>query len=434
MNYDLIIIGGGAAGMMAAISARRHHQDLSIAIVDRTFALGRKILVCGAGRCNVTNKNLDLDAEKRYYGASKEFVRSVIDQFGYKHIISFFSDLGVEMYLERKTSIGKLFPITNQASTITEMLIDELERNNIDIFLQTEVIHVSNQQDGFILKTKYIPQKTEIIDYSVNEINEMNAKALILSAGGMSYPSLGSNGSGYNIAEDLGHTIVEPVPAALPVESKNELSYYLQGQKLDVEATTIIDGKEIKSSIDEVMFTKYGLSGPAILNVSREISVQLNRLRKGNVKVRLNFFPEMSRKEAEEFLKERWEKRPNQVLEKSLYGLFPNKVVMAFVDVARVDPYLEVSKLSKKQIDSLLNVLTSFEAPIHATKGWNEAEFTAGGVSSDEINPKTMQSNLIKKLYFAGEIVNVDGDVGGFNLSWAWSSGFVAGKMKGFES
>lgn len=430
MKYDLIIIGGGAAGMMAAISARRHHPDLTIAILDRTFALGRKILVCGAGRCNVTNKNLDTDAEKRYYGASKEFVRTVIDQFGYEEIVSFFSDLGAELYLERKTTIGKLFPITNQANTITEMLIDELARNNIEIFLQTEVVHVEKTKDGFIVQTKYIPLRTEIDYERTDKLSEMHSKALILSAGGMSYPTLGSNGSGYNIAEDLGHSIVDPVPAALPIESKNELSHYLQGQKLDVEVTTIIEGKEIKTSIDEVMFTKYGFSGPAILNVSREISVQLNRLRKGNVKVRLNFFPEKSRKEAENFLKERWKKRPTQMLEKSLFGLFPNKVVMAFVDVAHIDPYIEVSKLTKKQMNDLLDVLTNFEAPIHATKGWNEAEFTAGGVDTDEINPNTMQSNLIKNLYFAGEIVNVDGDVGGFNLSWAWSSGFVAGRLK----
>jgi predicted Rossmann fold flavoprotein len=427
MNYDLIIIGGGAAGIMAAISSKRNNPNLSVAIIDRTFALGRKILVCGAGRCNITNVNLDKSIEGHYYGASTDFIQSIFSQFSYKEILNFFDELGIGLYVERKTNIGKLFPVTDQAKTVTALLEDELDRLGVDVFLNTEVSEIKTKkinpkiQNNFEVNTQNLETKEFVIH---------NSSFVILSAGGKTYPALGSNGSGYHLVEKLGHNIIKPVPSALPVVSKNPLSQELQGTKLEIEVTSIIDGKELKTRTDDVMFTQYGLSGPAILNISREISIHINRENKSNVSIKLNFFPGKSYEEAMQFLKDRWSRRPNQSLEKSLFGIFPNKIPSAILKVLKLDKDLEVSKLSNQQIELLVKGLTGYIVPVNGTRGWNEAEFTAGGIDTKEVNEKTLESKIVPNLFFCGEILDVDGDVGGFNLSWAWSSGHVAGKLR----
>lgn len=424
-KYDVIIIGGGAAGMMAAISTKRHHPDKSVLIIDRTFELGRKILICGAGRCNITNLNLSTKIEDSYHGANDDFVKSVINEFGYKDIVNFFNDLGVELYVERKTNIGKLFPVTDQARTIVDMLNDEIERLGIDVILETEVIDV-NKNQNFEVICKEVDKSG---NYVSNIEKKFEAENLILSAGGKSYPALGSNGTGYGIAKKFGHTIIKPIPAALPIEAKSQLCHFLQGQKLEIEVTSIIEGKAVKTRTDDVMFKKYGLSGPAILNISREISVHFNREEKDNAYVRLNFFPEKNKQEVFELMKKRWEKRPDQTVEKSLYGLFPNKVARQLVIISENNPESKVSSLTDDQIENLVEVLNNYRIRVTGTRGWNEAEFTAGGIDSSEIKFKTLESKLEDKLFFCGEIIDVDGDVGGFNLSWSWASGFNVGKL-----
>lgn len=424
--FDIIIIGGGAAGMMAAISARRKFPTKSIAIIDRTFTLGRKILICGAGRCNITNINLDKNSTSSYYGAKHEFIKSIFDQFTYKDIVTFFNELGVELYVERKTDIGKLFPVTNQAKTITEMMLDEITRNKIQIFLNTEVTNVV-KNNKFIITTKSIDNKrAEAKGFA----SRFECNQLIISAGGKTYPALGSNGSGYNLLQDLGHNIIEPIPAALPLEGSNALTHLLQGQKTEIEVTSIIDDKEIKTRADDVMFTKYGLSGPAILNISREISVHFHREKKNNAAVKLNFFPGKSREEVEKTMNIRWAKRPEQSIEKSLYGLFPNKIAAGIIKYQNLPQEKNVCELSKIEKDKLIEALTNTRIKITGTRGWNEAEFTAGGVDSNEINLGTLLSKKVPGLYICGEIIDVDGDVGGFNLSWSWASGYVAGLLQ----
>lgn len=419
MKFDLIIIGGGAAGQMAAISAKRNNADLKVAIIDRTFALGRKILVCGAGRCNITNVNLDKSISDHYYGASKNFIESIFSQFNYKSITDFFNDLGIELYVERKTNIGKLFPVTDQAKTVTALLEDELERLGVEVFLNTEVTDIKKDFEIFELDSQNSEGKH--IKFLSNKV--------IISAGGKTYPALGSNGSGYTLTEKFGHTIIEPIPSALPLMAKNPLSQELQGMKMEIEVTSVIDNKNIKTRSDDVMFTQYGLSGPAILNISREISIHFNRERKNNAKVLLNFFPGKDRNQIEQDLKDRWGRRPEQTIEKSLFGLFPNKFPPVFLKILGIDKDLKVSEISQSDQNKIFDSLSHFEIKIDGTRGWNEAEFTAGGINSEEIESGTLESKKVKGLYFCGEIVDVDGDVGGFNLSWAWSSGFVAGKL-----
>ncbi len=417
-SYDLVVVGGGAAGMMASISAKKHHPNFKVALLDRTFALGRKILVCGAGRCNITNINLQAGVEGHYYGADTSFVRPVFSQFGYADIVEYFEDLGVELYVERKTTVGKLFPITDQAKTITAMLEDELERLGVEVMLNTEVKSIVSNNGSFTIGIS-----------NESPITELSSQYVILAAGGMTYPALGSNGSGYNLAEQLGHKLVTPVPSALPLEGKNDLSQELQGIKLEAEVTSIIAGKVVKSRVDDVMFTKYGLSGPAVLNISREVSLRINREQKHDVEIKLNLFPGKSSDDVKDLLSKRWRKRSEQTIEKSLYGLFPNKIAPVILKLININSTKLVKALSADEVEKLVEILSDYRIKISATRGWNEAEFTAGGVDTTELKPNTLESKLHKGLYLCGEILDVDGDVGGFNLSWAWVSGFVSGKL-----
>jgi hypothetical protein len=405
---------------MAAISAARAHPEYNVAIIDRTFALGRKILVCGAGRCNITNINLGKSVEDRYYGSDPQFIKSVFDQFGYQEIVNFFTDLGIELYVERKSEIGKLFPVTNQAHTVTALLDDELDRLKIKSFLNTEVTEVTRSEGKFKVSARNLADNSE---------TEFNSEYLILSAGGKTYPALGANGSGYELARKLGHKIIEPVPSALPLEGKSELSQDLQGVRMELQVTSFIGGNKIKSSTDEVMFTKYGLSGPAVLNVSREISIRINREHAADCEVELNFFPGLSTEQILAKFEARWGKRQDQTLEKSLFGIFPNKIPPVLLKLLGFDPLQSVGTLSADQKLKLVGALGSYRIKITATRGWNEAEFTAGGIDTTEVKQTTLESELVPQLYFCGEILNVDGDVGGFNLSWAWSSGWAAGKL-----
>lgn len=423
-KYDVVIVGGGAAGMSAAISCRRNHPKHSIVIIDRTFALGRKILVCGGGRCNLTNKHLDSNLKTHYNGTEYTFLESVFTQFPYEEIVSFFEDLGVELQEDRKSKSGKIFPITNQAKTITSLLIDELERNQITIFLNNECTSIEYKNESFHIMARNTASKGSSI-----KNDKIKAKKIILSAGSKTYPALGSNGSGYDLSRSLGHSIIKPVPSGLPLEGKNVLSQELQGIKITAEVTSYIEGKEGKKITDDLLFTKYGLSGSAILNISREISIHLNREKKKNCFVAINFIPGKSVEQVTRLLHKRWERRPNQSVEKSIFGILPNKVSGILLDSVKVEKNKPVDTLSKIEIINIVEALSNTKIQISGTRGWNEAEFAAGGVNTTEVKIGSLESKQQQGLYFCGEILDVDGEIGGYNLSWCWSSGWVAGKL-----
>jgi predicted Rossmann fold flavoprotein len=411
-KFDLVIIGGGAAGIIAAISAKRQFPQRKICLIDRTFTLGRKILVSGAGRCNITNINLDRDYKSRYYGADPQFIEQVFTKFGYQQIMDFFHELGIETYVERKTSIGKVFPITDSAKNVVAILEDELHLLDIQIRLNTEVTGIKKTNTTFTVTTN-------------NGVFE--SQKLIVATGGMTYPALGANGSSYSLLKKLGHTIQEPVPAALPLTAKDPLCHELQGVKLEAQVTSIIDGKAIKTKTDDVMFAQYGLSGPAILNVSREISLHCNREKQGGTEIAINFFPNKSLQEATTYMTKIWQARPLKTIEKSFWGLFPAKVSAAILKTINIPIDKSVKDLSENEKQSIMKRFVEYKIKISGTRGWNEAEFTAGGVETNEVNAATLESKIVPGLYFCGEILNVDGDIGGFNLSWAWSSGWIAG-------
>jgi len=390
-KFDVAVIGGGAAGMVAAISARR--KGASVVICEKMPRLGKKLLISGSGRCNLSNEKVD----ESYYNASgRSLVRSVLAKFGKDDILKFFKELGLEAYSED----GRIFPVTEQASSVLKVLEMELCRLSIATDLGFDAVRITTVGDGFLLESK--------------GGKKINCSRLIMTGGGKSYPALGSDGSCYKLAERFGHRIVEPVPAAVPLVVKDRLCHLLQGQKLRANAKAFIHGKYIGEAGGELLFTKYGLSGTAILDVSEEVSIAINRDGKKDVWLSVDMVPFMDAKALKDELCGRAERKTAP--EELLIGILPNRCVAALSDLCK-----------KSRCDAVAAALKDMRFKVLGTRGWNEAEFTAGGIDTAEVKESSLESRLKKNLYFAGEIIDVTGRRGGYNLAWAWASGFVAG-------
>ena len=391
MLYDIAVIGGGAAGIIASINAARVGK--SVVVCERMPVLGKKILATGNGRCNLLNDNL---SEEFYNPAARPLVKSVFDKFGKKEILDFFKDLGLETYSQD----GRIFPVTNQASSVLKVLEMELTRLKVPVELNFTCAGIS-----FSNKT---------IQVSSKEGKAVECRKIIITGGGKTYPALGSDGSVYEIARQLGHTIVEPVPSAVPLDVKDPLCQILQGQRILASAKSLIDGEEGHPGDCELLFTKYGFSGSCIIDISEDISIAINRDGKRNVSIILDLVPFMDQTTLKREILRR--KKMNIPAADLLVGILPNKCAAALGHIAERD-----------NLDSAVKVLKGMLFKVEGTRGWNEAEFTAGGITANEIQPGTLESKSKKGVYFAGEVLDVNGKRGGYNLAWAWASGWVAG-------
>lgn len=388
---SVCIIGAGASGIVAAISAKRRGAD--VLLVDRMDRIGKKILACGAGRCNLLNERLD---ESFYNEAARALVGSVLARFGLPLIKDFFRDIGLAMH----TEAGRVFPATGQSSSVLQVLSLQLKRLGIKVLTGFSVARIEGQTGGFIVRA--------------DNGGCVECKKIIVAAGGKSYPKLGSDGSGLRLAQSLGHSIIEPVPAAVPLITKDPLCQAVQGQRITAVVQAVIDGRVADRCEGDLLFTRYGVSGTAILDVSRQISVALHR-RSGSKAV---LVADLVPFKAADELKSEIARRRKQGFppEAFLAGILPEKFDRPYRPLAAgVTPDALVSGLKEKRFQ------------VSGTRGWNEAEFTAGGVSTGEIDHMTLESTRERGVYFCGEVIDVDGNRGGYNLAWAWASGFVAG-------
>ena len=389
-KFNIAVIGGGAAGIVAAISAGR--KGGRVVICEKMPKLGKKILISGGGRCNLSNEALD---ESHYNKDSRDLVRSVFARFGKDDISKLFKELGLEVYAED----GRVFPVTDQSASVLKVLEMELKRLAIGVEFGFEAADIAGG-DGFIVTSK--------------AGKKIKSDKLIITGGGKSYPALGSDGGCYALAKRFGHSIVEPVPVAVPLAVKDPLCHHLQGQKIKARAKSIVDGKVASEASGEILFTKYGLSGTAVLDISDEISIAIHRHKKNDVFISVDMVPFMEKAALEDELKRRMDRKVPA--EDMLAGILPNKFSYLFRDMFKApDPGKAASALKDRRFRVL------------GTRGWNEAEFTAGGVDAGEVKASTLESKMKKDLYFAGEILDVHGARGGYNFAWAWASGFVVG-------
>jgi predicted Rossmann fold flavoprotein len=394
-SFQVAVVGGGASGLTAAISAAR--AGAGVVICERSSRIGRKVLASGNGRCNLTNDRLD---SSFYNPASRKLVDSVFSRFGNDSIKSFFRGIGLLM----RSDEGRVFPVTNQAASVLKVLEDELVRLGVKVEKDFEVSDITS------------PKRAGSFCLSSTSGRSVEASSVVIACGGRSYPALGSDGAGYKLAERIGHKIVKPVPAAVPLTVKDPICHLLQGQKIEAAASCVVNGSVRMKAEGDLLFTRYGLSGTAILDISGAASIAIHREGEGDVQVEADMAPFMTETELESEISSRRSRRPGPA--DLLTGILPNKFSAAFRSEAQTkDPWRLVSSIKRRTFK------------VTGTRGWNEADFTSGGVDTASVDASTLASRMMPGVYFSGEVLDVDGRRGGYNLAWAWASGHVAGRM-----
>jgi len=399
----IAVVGGGASGLMAAIIAAR--KNATVTVYERCDRVGRKILATGNGRCNYTNIYADI---QNYHGENPNFINSAKEKFWVEDTKAFFEELGMLTKVEEN---GKAYPYSLQASAVLDVLRYEVERLGISVITDFEISQIKKENNEFLIKS-YNGQSA-------------SADKVIVAAGGKASPSLGSNGSGYDIAKLFGHKITKTFPSLVQVKTETQLVKALKGIK--TEADVIFKkGSVIQKSSGEVLFCDYGLSGPAIFNLSRLCTEY------DNGEIIIDLLPEIDYMQLRELLINRRSSQRN--LESFFVGMLNKKIGMTIMKYARVLPYQRLSDtITTKEIDLLCNAIKKFTLKVTGTMSWNNAQVTAGGIKTCEVDENTLESKLCKGLYFTGEILDIDGDCGGYNLQWAWTSGYVAGMSAASE-
>ncbi len=387
------IVGGGAAGLATAIFLARRAPHLRVAVIDGARRLGAKILVSGGGRCNVTNRSVTAGD---YWGGERRAIASVLAACPVEATVAFFEELGVRLHEEES---GKLFPDTNRARAVLDALLAEAARLGVSIATGERVSEVESL---------------------------LRSGPVVLATGGRSLPKSGSDGEGLRIAASLGHTIVETTPALAPLVLDGSFHPPLAGVSHDASLSVERDGRLVARLRGSLLWTHFGISGPAALDASRHW--HRAALAGGAVRVRLSFLPELDARAVEQALIEAASRRPTSSLRSALASLITAAVADAVLADVSVDPAIQMAQLPRVTRRTLAAALVGWELRVTGSRGYNFAEATAGGVALDEVNRATMESRVRPGLYLVGEMLDVDGRLGGFNFQWAWSSAWVAAR------
>ena len=396
-NKNTIIIGAGASGLVSAIVLAR--QKKRVTLLEQNNKIGKKILVSGNGRCNITNKNITLS---RFYSSNASFVQEVLKGYGFKEVKHFFHSIGLELTEEKE---GKMFPMSLQAYSVVELLEYEAKRLGVQICCNSKVIAIEKKNETFVLQTSQGEQK---------------ASHLILASGSSAYPQLGGSNAGYAFATKMGHSLIARYPSLVQLCSDETWVKECAGVKIVAEVTLYANKEQIVQKRGDILFTNYGISGLAILDLSREVSIRLASFE--YCELHLDIMPHFTKEKLTAFFLNCVNKNSFKPLSLWLQGVINKKLAHIIIKHAKTKALLE-KDLNTKEVKKLVHTLKNLKLSISDTKGFKNAEVATGGVDTTEVNPYTMESKIVKNLYFIGEILDVDGDRGGFNFHFAWVCG-----------
>ncbi|SFG07914.1 aminoacetone oxidase family FAD-binding enzyme [Oribacterium sp. WCC10] len=451
-RIDVAVIGAGAAGMMAAIEAAG--AGAKVLLIERNSQPGKKLATTGNGRCNYTNLDMTGLAGGKYRGQNPEFAEFALDAFGPERAVEWFCELGIEP----KYRGAYVYPNSDQASSMVMALWDEVIRAGVEVRFDTLIRRIRKERPADLKPqhkrkpdsaanleksanlaessaTSKYAEKAEASDGFVLEIegddSVIRAKKLIVATGSKAVPKTGSTGDGYVWAKSMGHSMVPVVPALTAVKCKGKQYKDMAGVRTDAKLTVKVGREIVATEEGELQLTDYGISGIPVFQISRYVAYGLREGKEAVVYI--NFLPHITDKKEEiyAYYKKRAERLSHRDMGGFFTGLLNQKLGNVLLQLANIDRKLPVSKLSEKQLNSLSALTVSYKAECEEVNPFANAQCAAGGITTSEVDPKTMESKLVKGLYFAGEILDIDGICGGYNLQWAWSSGYLAGRAAG---
>lgn len=401
-----LVIGGGAAGMFAAIAAAGNGHEVHV--YEKNEKLGKKLFITGKGRCNITNA-CDMETLFDAVVTNSKFLYSSFYGYTNQNVIDFFEQIGVKTKVERGE---RVFPESDHSSDVIRALEAEMRRRGVQIHLYTEVRRVVSDEGRFSF--------IELADGS-----QIKGDACIVATGGLSYQTTGSTGDGHRFAKENGHSVTPCMPALVPMTAKEDWVPRLQGLSLRNVSAVIYDGKKrLYEEFGEMLFTHYGVSGPLMLSAS---SIVGKKLREKELKLVIDLKPALSMEQLEKRVLRDFEENQNRQFKNAVGKLFPAKLIPVMIELSGIDEDKKVNIISREERQRFVSLIKNLPVTLTGLRGYNEAIITKGGVKVKEIDPGTMESKLVKGLYFAGEVLDLDAVTGGFNLQIAWSTGYAAG-------
>ncbi len=414
----VIVVGGGAAGMIAAVAAAEKGKQVSL--IEKNEKLGKKLFITGKGRCNVTNA-ADMDVLFANVCTNEKFLYSAFYQYDNQAVMGFLEKAGCPLKIERG---DRVFPVSDHSSDVIAAFQRELKKLGVEILLNTEVKELLLTDDAE-QETDDATGKSMVTGVKLANGNKMEADAVIVCTGGISYPSTGSTGDGHRFAESTGHKMVECRPSLVPLETAEQWCKDLMGLSLRNVSIRMMTGKkEIYSGFGEMLFTHFGVSGPLILSASAYYVKQ----KKADVQLYIDLKPALEEEQLDKRLLRDFEENKNKQFKNALGGLFPTKLIPIMIELSDIHPDKKVNEITKEERKKFVSLIKNLPLTITGPRSFAEAIITQGGVSVKDINPSTMESKKVNGLYFAGEVLDLDAMTGGFNLQIAWSTGHLAGE------
>ncbi len=407
-NYNIAIIGGGASAFVAGITAKQIAPKKSVAIFERMPRALKKVLATGNGTCNLSNKSI---TASNYHGDGRAIFDSVYSQFDRDATLDFFKNIGLPTITD---DVGRIYPVSRNAGSVVDALRFKADFSGCDIICDFCVTSVKKEKGRFIIKS---------------DSGEISADRVIVATGGASQKNLGSDGSGYRLLESFGHKLNEIFPSITPYKTEKDKIKSLRGIKTDCTLSVISGGKRVHTESGEILFAEYGLSGPVIFKSARKITENLSK----SVTLSIDFLPDIDINTLVDMLKDFRSNIGYLQNGNLLSGMLPKMLALCIIKDAKVNHSDDISRLTDSEIERIAKSAKAFTVKPIAPMGLDKAQVTSGGISTKDFCPDTLESRLCSGLFAVGEVLDIDGDCGGYNLQWAWSSGYVAGKNSAKE-